>query len=111
ERKESGLVDPFEQHRKRPLSEHIDEWAAMMRNDITRKGQSKPRNGVRVRGEKRIQYSVACVRRIVDGCKLIVIADISASRVQGFWRTFGNLEISGNWIRAKLNTREKNSPR
>ena len=63
ERKESGLTDQFEIHRKRPLLDHLNDWAAMMRNDVMRKGQSAL-NGVRARGEKHIQYSVACVRRI-----------------------------------------------
>jgi len=88
ERKESGVADPFEEHRRRPLVDHVDEWEAAMRNDIIRKGQTVQSAGGAVsrgvRGEKHIRYSVGCVRRIIEASKFSIMADISASRVQGY---------------------------
>lgn len=74
ERHESGLADPFEQHRRRPLTEHIDDWRTAMVNE----GSTAKHAG---------QYA-SSVRRIVAGCKFAFITDISASHVQQFLADF-----------------------
>jgi integrase len=65
-----GMADAFEEHRTRPLAEHLTEWEASLRADGA--------------GDKHIVGTVACVRRILAGCRFVVMADLSASRVQTF---------------------------
>jgi integrase len=70
ERGQTDLADPCDGQRRRPLAEHVDEWEAAMRNDGA--------------GSKHVRQFSSCMRRIVEGCKFVVIADLSASRVQQF---------------------------
>ena len=70
ERRAAGQVDPFEDHAKRPLKEHIDAFEQHLRH----KGNTAQH-----------VYEVATkVRRIVDACKWAYIHDLSASRVQKY---------------------------
>ena len=67
-REHAGLVDPYEQHHKRPLSEHVADW----RSALVAKGNT----------ERHADDSAMRVRRIVDECGFKCWPDISASRVQ-----------------------------
>ena len=70
ERQAAGQLDPFEDHAKRPLNEHIDAFEEHLRH----KGNTAQH-----------VYEVATkVRRIAAGCKWTFIRDLSASRVQKF---------------------------
>ena len=70
EREAAGLVDPHEEHKARPLVEHLDEWRAT----LLAKGRSeKYANGSRVHAGY-----------VVDGCGLKRWGDIQASRVQAW---------------------------
>jgi hypothetical protein len=69
ERGKAGIADRFEEHRKRPLAEHLGDFEA----DLRAKGV----------GAKHVRGTVACVRRILADCGAVFIADLSASRVQG----------------------------
>jgi hypothetical protein len=66
----AGNLDPCETQRKRPLREHLADWEATLRADGA--------------GKKHIAGNVACVRRILDGCGFVFMADVSGSRVQRF---------------------------
>lgn len=70
ERDQTGLSDPFEDHRKRPLAEHLADFEADLRA-----------RGVTV---KQIKLKLTRIRRILESCGFSVIADLSASRVQAF---------------------------
>jgi integrase len=70
ERRESGLIDPFSEHAGRPLAELVADWQASVLNDGA--------------GTSHANKIASCVRRIIDGCRFNIIADISASRVQQF---------------------------
>jgi integrase len=70
ELQESGLIDPFEEHRKRPLAEHLGDWAANLRN--------------RGKGESHILATTSCVRRILEACKFERTSNFSASRIEQF---------------------------
>ncbi len=70
ELRESGILDPFEEHRKRPLAEHVQDWAANLRD--------------RGKGEKHVDATAACVMRILAACKFDFTADISASRLERY---------------------------
>jgi hypothetical protein len=65
-----GIADPFEDHRARPLAEHMDEWEASLKAEGD--------------GEQHVKQTVACVRRILDGCRFVFMADLSASAVQQY---------------------------
>ena len=69
ERGESDLIDKFDKHRKRPLTEHLVDWHADKLGDV-----SKARaDGL---------YSRA--RRIIEGCRFNLWGDLVPSRVNQF---------------------------
>src|SRR5260370_36481490 len=65
-----GVHDPFEQHRKRPLADHLADWDSSLR--------AGGATG------KHVNQTVANVRRVVEGCRFIFMEDLSASRVQHY---------------------------
>ena len=70
ERAEIGITDPYEEHRRRPLAEHLADWqAALLAGGAT---------------PKHVRQTVACGRRVVEGCGFAFLADFSASRVQNY---------------------------
>jgi hypothetical protein len=63
-----GIADPYEQHRMRPLAEHLTDWeAALLAGGAT---------------AKHVRQTVACSRRVIEGCGFVLMAELSASRVQ-----------------------------
>jgi hypothetical protein len=66
----AGISDPFEQHRKRPLLEHVADYEAYLKA----KGN----------GAKHARDAAARVRRVIIGCGFTFIGDIALSRVQEF---------------------------
>jgi hypothetical protein len=70
ERAEVGIHDPYEQHRKQPLAEHLADWeASLLAGGAT---------------AKHVRQTLACARRVVEGCGFTFLADLSASRVQQY---------------------------
>src|SRR5262249_2933331 len=65
-----GITDLFEEHRKRPLAEHLADFEA----DLKAKGA----------GGKHVKQMVRSVRRVLEGCRFVYMDDLSASRVQTF---------------------------
>ena len=65
-----GIVDPFEQHRGRPLAEHLADFEASLRA----KGSTA----------KQVRQKIGRVRRVLNGCGFVLMADLSASRVQQY---------------------------
>jgi integrase len=78
EYKKANLSDPFEEHRGRPLAEHLDDFEASLRN----KGDTETHARL---------VSNRC-RRIVQACGFVFMADVSASRVQEFLADLRNVE-------------------
>ena len=70
ELKKANISDPFEDHRKRPLAEHLEEWESSLLAD----GATT----------KHVKQTLACARRVVEACGFVFIADLSASRVQKY---------------------------
>ena len=70
EREAAGQLDPFEEHAKRPLSEHIDDFE----QHLCDKGNS----------DQYVGEVAAKVRKIVYGCKWTYIRDLSPSGAQRF---------------------------
>ncbi len=70
ELKAAGLYDPFEHHRKRPLTDHIDAFE----HSLAHKGNST----------KHVGGTSKRVRTIAKGCKWAFINDMSPSGVQKF---------------------------
>jgi hypothetical protein len=70
EMKKANCSDPFEAHRKRPLTEHLEDF----KRSLLAKGS----------GKKHSRDAAARVQRIIDGCGCVFIDDISLSRVQEF---------------------------
>jgi integrase len=65
-RKEEGLCDPFEEHSKRPLREHLDDFGKELAN----------RGNV----PRYVETVVSRLRSLLDGCAFVFISDLSASR-------------------------------
>jgi integrase len=70
ERKAAGLEDPFEKHRKRPLSEHLQDYTKY----LTDKGSSSDH----------VDLTTQRITDVIDECDFELIDHISASRVQAF---------------------------
>jgi integrase len=70
ERAEAGISDPFEQHCKRPLAEHLADWEA----SLLASGSTA----------KHVKQTLACARRVFEACGFVFMADLSASRVQQY---------------------------
>lgn len=68
ERRIAGLVDRFDEHRKRPIGDHL--------NDFERHLKSKDVS------DEQVKLVASRSQRIVEGCCAAFIGDISASRVQ-----------------------------
>ncbi len=77
DRHQSGHADPFEEHHKRPLTEHLEDFRAALA----------------VKGcEKHVRQVVNQARKVIDGCRFKRIADFQASRVQVY---LGELRETG----------------
>jgi integrase len=61
------MADPFEQHSRRPLSEHLEDYGRFLEG----KGDSA----------KHVSQTVSRVQSVLDGCNFNFIADLNASRV------------------------------
>ncbi len=69
-REHAGLVNPYETHAKRPLTEHVTDWhAALLGKGAT---------------EKHAKLCRLRVRRVLDGCGFTHWSDLSASKVQAY---------------------------
>ncbi len=66
----AGVVDPFKQHRKRTLSEHLSDYERCL--------QDKGRDA------NYVQTTVQRVRDVIAGCRFVLISDVSPSKVQAF---------------------------
>jgi integrase/recombinase XerC len=66
----AGIVDPFAEHRKRPLREHVADYEAYLLG----KGDD-PRH-VAVVGPR--------LKALLDGCRFVFMADVSASTVMDY---------------------------
>src|SRR5262245_32600639 len=70
ERRIAGIVDQFDDHRKRPIIEHLAEFERHLKS-----------KGV---GSEQVKLVTFRARRIVAESKAAFIGDLSASRVQAF---------------------------
>jgi len=90
ERRAAGVVDRFDEHRKRPIGEHL--------TDFERHLKAK---GVSAEQVKLVTFRA---RRIVECCKAKMTNDLSASRVQNFLadlREEGtSVQTSNHYLRA-----------
>ena len=90
ERRAAGRIDAFDDHMKRPLSEHADDFEHYQRS----KGNS----------EQHVGEVSKKVRSIVKGCNWTMVRDISASGAQRYLadlRTGGlSVQTSNHYLRA-----------
>ena len=70
ERTKVGISDPFEDHSKKPLREHLEDFKAYLEN----KGTTA----------KQVRQVTNRVDRVLKGCQFAYIADISPSSIQAF---------------------------
>lgn len=68
--KKAGVFDPYEEHRKRPLLEHLAAYKQFM----TSKGDS----------EKHVIQVDKRAEKVIRGCKFVFASDVSPSGVQDF---------------------------
>jgi hypothetical protein len=66
----AGIADPYEAHHRRPLAEHLMDYQGA----LAAKGNTA----------EHVSQTVSAVRRCLDGCKFVFVADLSASRLQTF---------------------------
>jgi integrase/recombinase XerC len=65
--RDAGATDPFESHRKRPLSDHVADF----RRELEGRGNS----------DRYPEETIRRLQRLIGGCRFKLIADISPSRV------------------------------
>jgi integrase len=90
ERRASGVVDRFDEHRKRPIAEHLAEFERHLRaKDVS---------------DEQVKFVTYRARRIVESCKAKLTNDLSASCVQAFLselRSAGtSVQTSNHYLRA-----------
>ena len=68
--KKAGVFDPYEEHRKRPLLEHLNAYKEFMKA----KGNSK----------KHVFQVFTRAEKVIKGCKFVFASDVSPSAVQVF---------------------------
>jgi hypothetical protein len=90
ERRAAGLIDRFDDHRKRSISEHLDDFEKHLRS--------------REVSDAQVKLVMHRARRIIDGCKVKLTNDLSANRVQSFLadlRAKGtSVQTSNHYLRA-----------
>ncbi len=90
ERRGAGLVDRFDDQRKRPISEHLNEFERHLKAKKV--------------SPEQVKLVVLRARRIIEGCKAKRITDLSASHVQTFLAELRKKEIgiqtSNHYLRA-----------
>ncbi len=90
ERRAAGIVDRFDEHRKRPIGDHLADFERHLKS----KGISS----------EQVKLVTSRSRRIIEGCKAAFVGDISASRVQSFLadlREKGkSVQTSNHYLRA-----------
>ena len=78
DREQSGLVDRFAEHCKRPLTEHLDDWHTTLLAKGTTAAHAK--------------LVTRRARRVFEGCRFTYWSDLSASKVQTY---VGDLQDRG----------------
>jgi len=69
-REAAGLADPFEQHRKRPLAEHLADFRRAM----------EAKDGT----AEHVEQTLARLQTVFDGCGFRKLSDLDANRVADF---------------------------
>jgi integrase len=90
ERRAAGLIDRFDEHRQRPVAEHIRDFRKHLQ--------------ARQVGESQVKLVVYRAERILESCRVRQVSDLSASRVQKYLAELraGGLSIqtSNHYLRA-----------
>src|SRR5260370_5510289 len=90
ERRAAGIVDRFDEHRKRPIGDHLIDFERHLKS----KGISS----------EQVKLVASRSRRIIEGCNAAFVGDISASRVQAFLadlrETGKSVQTSNHYLRA-----------
>ena len=73
EKSAAGLIDPHAKHRKRPLTQHLEDYLATLRAE-----------GVTA---KQVELKGGRIRRVLAGCRAVYPGDLSASVVQQYLGT------------------------
>jgi integrase len=81
-RRQEGMTDPFEEHSKRALAEHLA--------DYERELLTRPRRGRKPPPAQYVGRKVGRIRRVLDGAGAILPADLTLERVQDFLRSLGD---------------------
>ena len=70
ERRSVGLFDPYEEHRRRSVSDHITDYGAFL--------EAKDNS------EQHVNQTISRIRRLAAGCKFERLSDIDAAKVAGW---------------------------
>ena len=70
ERRAAGLIDRFDDHRKQPIDTHLDEFRKHLQ--------------ARRVSDAQVKLVVYRAERIIEACRVRILTDLSASRVQKF---------------------------
>jgi hypothetical protein len=79
-----GMVNPFEGHQNRLLALHLDDFEMFLRNATNKRGCKNT--------ECHVRLTVRRARRVMDGCRFLSIAEISADKVEAYITRLGTEE-------------------
>jgi integrase len=91
ENEKAGIRDPFEAHRKRPLTNHLDDWKA----SLEASGRS----------DEYVTLKLTRVRAAFDGCAFVIPPDLSADRLETFLHKLRvedgrSVQTANDWLQA-----------
>ena len=66
----AGISDPYKEHRKRPLTQHLEDYRKVLQD--------------RDRNDNYVQTTAQRIQDVIDGCGFVLISEISSSKVQRF---------------------------
>ena len=70
DRQAAGITDPFESHRRRPIADHLEDFHSYLT--------------AKERAAKHVAETRKQIEAIIEGCKIKLLGDVSATQIQAF---------------------------
>jgi hypothetical protein len=92
-----GDPDPYEEHRRRPLAEHLADYEADLK--------------ARRRGAKYVREVIANARRVITACRFVFFSTCPPRACKSSWPASVRAAGTGSWTRTRPCTRAASWPR
>jgi integrase len=88
ERGEAGLIDPYEQHKQKPLQEHVDSYLA----DLAEQGRTP----------KHVRNATNALARVLKLCKFNNLSDLNGDKLDTWLASLKRSARTKNWYREHI---------